>query len=90
MYMSPCDSPSYCDELAHAQAMDKYSMKARTAISTICSPYFGKEFGTLLAYGLKDGMEEAESICQTLGVGELEMAALIEDKEWFNEVAYDL
>lgn len=90
MYLSPCDSSTYQDQIKHQQAMMKYSMKARDAISTICSPYFGNEFGKLLAYGLKDGAKEAESICQSLGIGEREMAALIEDKEWFDEVIYDL
>lgn len=90
MYLSPCDSPSYRDQLAYERVMNKYSNKALDAISTICSPFFGVQFGKLLAYGLKEGSEEAQMICQTLGIGEKEMATLINDKEWFNEAIYDL
>lgn len=88
MYMSPCDSSSYRDEIAYQMVMDKYSTKAMNAIGAVCSPYFGVEFGKLLAYGLKEGSEEAELICQNLGIGEKEMAALICDKEWFSEAIY--
>lgn len=90
MYMSPCDVPSYVDAINHQKEMQKSCHQAIDAISTMCSPYFGIEFGRLLAYGLKDGVEEAELICRAIGIGEREMAALIDDKEWFDQVVYDL
>jgi len=88
--MSPCDVPSYASDLKLQMAMDKDSMKAREALSTVCSSFFVSEFGPILAEALRNGMDEAEIICRSIGIGEREMAALVADEEWFCEVVYDL
>lgn len=90
MYMSPCDMPSYADHLKLQMAMDKDSMKAREALSTICAPFFISEFAPLLAEGLRNGLNEADIICNSIGIGEREIAALIDDEKWFCEIVYGL
>lgn len=90
MYMSPCDMPSYAAGIKLQIAMDKDSMKAREALSTICAPFFISEFGPILAEALRNGMDEADVICRSIGIGEREVAALIDDEKWFCEIVYDL
>jgi len=90
LYTSPCDDPLHADYLNRQYKMADFASDARNAISTVCAPYFGTEFGKLLAYALKDGQQEAVDICDALGIGEKEMACLIDDDNWFDEVIYDI
>ena len=85
LHSSPCDSRSYADELLRERTVDSLTIDAYRKMGTVVSAYFAPEFTKILAYALRDGWEEAEIICNSLGLEAKHMACLINDDEWLDE-----
>jgi len=82
---SPCDDRCYASELRRESYMDKLAVEAYNKLNGAVNYYFAPEFGRMLAQSLKEGSEDAATICQSLDLSEKHMACLINDDKWFDE-----